>query len=262
MTFTMPTDPVVFAAVGDVHGRMHAMVRLLCDWERRTGARLRFVLQVGDFEPTRDAEDLATMPVPEKYRSLGDFADYHEGRSRFPWPVWFIGGNHEPFGFLESMCHGGAVADNCRFIGRAERIVIGGMRVAALSGIAPPASVVRRGRGTGYKSCAYFTDKEVDRVLAGGPADILMLHDWPDGAATVRDAAGKRRGAGIGNDRARALVDLLAPRIVIAGHMHWAHRADLSDRSRFVGLAHVDKARDAFAVFRRETDGAIVEIAE
>jgi lariat debranching enzyme len=58
---TMPSDTsaAVFAAVGDVHGHMHAMVRLLSDWEKRTKHRLAFVLQVGDFEAVRDAEDLA-----------------------------------------------------------------------------------------------------------------------------------------------------------------------------------------------------------
>ena len=74
--------PTIFAAVGDVHGRMHAMVRPLTDWERRTKQRLSFVLQVGDFEAVRDAEELASMPVPEKYRLLGDFPSVTSGNFR------------------------------------------------------------------------------------------------------------------------------------------------------------------------------------
>ena len=91
-----------FAAVGDVHGHMHAMVALLRDWEEASGETLGFVLQVGDFEPHRHEDDLATMAAPSKYRQLGDFADYHSGRATMPWPVYFIGGNHEPTAFSTS----------------------------------------------------------------------------------------------------------------------------------------------------------------
>jgi hypothetical protein len=43
--------------------------------------------------------------------------------------------------------------------------------------------------------------------------------------------------------------------------MHWPHhRCRLSERTQFVVLARVAKGRDAFAVFRREGGGEIVEI--
>jgi len=90
------TQELFFAAVGDVHGQMHEMVRLLSAWEGRAGRALAFVLQVGDFEPVRDQKDLDTVAAPMCYRKLGDFPDFHSGRATFPWPVWFIGGNHEP----------------------------------------------------------------------------------------------------------------------------------------------------------------------
>ena len=257
--------PTIFAAVGDVHGRMHAMVRLLTDWERRTKQRLSFVLQVGDFEAVRDAEDLASMPVPEKYRLLGDFADFHQDRSAFPWPVWFIAGNHEPFAFLQTMPRGGQVAYNCHYLGRAGQADFAGLRISWLGGISTALGALHKSPTRNWRSHAYITDKDLDRVVAQGRADILLLHEWPRGAATPAQAAGRRRTGGPdgpGSEDARALVDLLEPRLVLAGHAHWPHRSRLSERTQFIGLAHIDKGRDAFVVFRREEDGELTEITD
>src|SRR5436309_1716544 len=103
------TPKPLFAAVGDVHGHMHAMVRLLQGWEQKAGRRLSCVLQVGDFEPIRVKEDLESMAAPAKYRRAGDFPDFFAGRAAFPWPVYFIGGNHEPYGLLDLTPEGGEV---------------------------------------------------------------------------------------------------------------------------------------------------------
>ncbi|MBN2576079.1 MAG: metallophosphoesterase [Deltaproteobacteria bacterium] len=256
-------EPVVFAAVGDVHGSHHAMVRLLGEWEKRQRQSLSFVLQVGDFEPVRDALDLASMPVPEKYRKLGDFADFHEDRAEFPWPVWFVAGNHEPFAFLASMVRGGQAARNCYYLGRGGQRDIDGVRVAHLGGISPPDGPLDRAQGRVWKNHAYFTEREVERAMAGGRAEIVLLHEWPRGAASPGEVRGQRRAGGPqgpGNDSARLLVDLLEPRLVLAGHRHWPHRSRLSERTQFVGLAHIDKGPDAFAVFRRGENGEIVEV--
>lgn len=88
-----------FAVVGDVHGDHWAMIRLLNGWEKSRRKSLDFVLQVGDFEPHRSESDLATMAAPAKYRNLGDFPIFARGEAQFPWPLCFIGGNHEPSAF-------------------------------------------------------------------------------------------------------------------------------------------------------------------
>lgn len=86
----------VMALVGDVHGFQHRMVALLHDLERQQGVSITAVLQVGDFEAHRHEADVATMAAPQKVRTLGDFHQYYEGNTVFPWPLYFIGGNHEP----------------------------------------------------------------------------------------------------------------------------------------------------------------------
>jgi predicted phosphodiesterase len=254
--------PGLFAAVGDVHGHMHDMVRALRAWERSSQQRLSFVLQVGDFQAIRHGWDLASLPAPAKYRLLGDFADFYEERADFPWPVWFIGGNHEPFGLLNTMRHRGRVAHNCSYLGRAGVMQQGGLRTGYLSGISPPASAQWR-RKPPRRAEAYYTEKDLTRASAAGPVDVLLLHEWPVGVATPEQALGRRRSGGVdgpGSETARILVDLLEPRIVFAGHTHWPHRSQLSDHTQFIGLAHIDQGRDAFTVFRIAEDGTIDEV--
>ncbi|WP_437712111.1 hypothetical protein WMF45_42230 [Sorangium sp. So ce448] len=69
------------------------MVELLDAWEHRHRRHIDFVLQVGDFEPHRHEDDLATASLPQKYRDLGDFWAFDQGLASFEWPIYFIGGN-------------------------------------------------------------------------------------------------------------------------------------------------------------------------
>ena len=265
--------PIHFAAVGDVHGHMHTMVGQVQGAAEKLGVEVEFVLQVGDFEPHRDEDDLATMCSPAKYRKLGEFADYHSGRARFPWPVHFIGGNHEPYGFLDRL-QAGQVAENCFFLGRVGRTKIRGLRVVALSGIErarclegrPPIREIRSKRTKDYIG---FTEDEVLQAAHAGPADVLLLHDWPQGVVREADAHqfsfGHRAGSieTIGNASARFVVDELKPKWVLCGHMHRSYRNQIEHRggtpTSFAGLAKVGMP-EAVAIFRREESGEVVEL--
>lgn len=271
-----PAPSLTFAAVGDVHGQMRAMVRLLEGMERRLGRALDFVLQVGDFEPHRGEDDLATMAAPQKYRKLGDFAAFHEGAAIFPWPVHFIGGNHEPHGFLDRMPLGGEVAPRCRYLGRVGALEIAGLRVVGLSGIhdegtyqrgRPPIEDIRT---TSLKSYVGFTEHEVQRAAELGPADVLLLHEWPEGlveAPSLAELAAQGRPLThreIGNAPARMLIELLQPKLVLCGHMHERRRAEIvagGARVLVHCLASMHEGREAVAVFERAADGVLREIA-
>lgn len=63
----------------------------------------------------------------------------------------------------------------------------------------------------------------------------------------------------VGNAPARLLVELLAPRLVLAGHMHERHRGVIA-ASPIVCLASVHEAMASIAVFERKGAGPIVEI--
>jgi hypothetical protein len=266
---------VIFAAVGDVHGQMHAMVRLLQGIEKKLGRAIAFVLQVGDFEPHRTEDDLATMAAPQKYRKMGDFAAFHAGAAAFPWPVWFIGGNHEPYGFLERVPGGDEVAAGCRWWGRVGALELAGVRVVGLSGIYQE-ETYHRGRppiaalGTASpKAFIGFTEAEVERAAELGPADVLLLHEWPSGVAeapSLADVAAAGRPVAYrepGNAPARMLVELLAPRLVLCGHMHERRRVEIragAARVPVACLASLHEGKEGIAVFERGEDGALREL--
>jgi Icc-related predicted phosphoesterase len=258
-------EAVTFAAVGDVHGSMRMMVRLVEAKARKARRKVSFVLQVGDFESIRDDEDLATVHGPAKYRKPGDFARYVRGEEQFPWPLYFIGGNHEAHRYLESFPQGGAVAPRCHYVGRVGAFEAGGLRVAGLSGIHEPRqfrSLRPEVFTRGYRNYPYFNEGDIEQAIELGSADVLLLHDWPRCLGTGLSLQQRRVdvfGEG-GNEMAQLVVDALSPRLVLCGHMHFSARMQ-RDATSFAALASVDDGADSVALFERDPGGAIREIA-
>jgi lariat debranching enzyme len=268
----------IFAAVGDVHGHHHEMVRLITERESQTGRRIAFVLQVGDFEPHRNDADLESMAAPSKYRVVGDFPDFYSGASTFPWPVYFIGGNHEPYGFLDTATPGAPVAENCVYLGRVGAAEISDLKVVGLSGIFNEDKFSEEHPGVEdlrlrkKKDYTYFNKGDVDGAVDFGNADILLLHEWPARIIAEEDQGEfeqQRRSMrydSVGNEYARILVDLLSPRLVICGHMHKKYRNQIRLKSEALVdvccLSNVQQGQDSVAFFRISEDGAITEITD
>lgn len=264
----------MFAVVGDVHGHLNAMVRLLKQWERDNKRSLDFVLQVGDFEAHRSDSDLATMAAPAKYRELGDFGDYYEGLKTMPWPLYFIGGNHESYGFLDREGPS-EIAENIHYLGRAGRVELSGLTIVGLSGIYIEEQFEKErpecedfGR-VSNKRYIGFVESELNLLLDGGDADILLLHDWPSGIVPEQDLAmleanlRRSRFESLGNDYARLLAELLEPQWVFCGHMHFAYRSQLPGSRGPISvacLANVESGEDCFEVY--SIDGAEVALFE
>ncbi|WP_338866455.1 metallophosphoesterase [Myxococcus stipitatus] len=260
------SESFCFAAVGDVHGRMNRMVSFLQSWSKRARRDLAFVLQVGDFEPHRDEADLATMSAPARHKHLGDFADYHQKRRHFPWPVYFIGGNHEPHGYLDTHPRGFQLTENCHYLGRVGVIDLRGLCVMGVSGIHdeasfqkphPPLSLL----GTiSNKAFTYFHEEDIERAMSFGRADVLVVHDWPSGIIADEDRevlAQQRRSPdadAVGNEYARLLAEALHPKLVLCGHLHKSYRGALIHASgadsQVCCLASVEQGPEAFAVFQ------------
>ena len=282
------------AAVGDVHGQHHAMVDLVERAADAAGVRPDVVLQVGDFEPHRHEADVATMAAPSRYRKVGSFPDFHQGRARFPCPVVFIGGNHEPYGFLEHHRDGAELAPGCRYLGRAGMLEHGGLRIAGLSGIwrqdtwlagRPSVAVIERTKKKRYTG---FTPADIDHLLEiceKAPPHVLLLHEWPRlvlGPAErtqlraffhrlgVHDTKGdedlpdlRRVQAEIGSEFARELVQLLEPQLVLCGHVHAPLRTTVHDGATSIpvrALANVSMGADAIALFRWTTQAGFEEM--
>ncbi|QSQ25890.1 metallophosphoesterase [Pyxidicoccus parkwayensis] len=263
----MPTSAtqVFFAAVGDVHGHMNRMVNHLRHATDVFHQQFDFVLQVGDFEPHRDEADLATMAAPAKYRHLGDFDAYHRLRRGFPWPVYFIGGNHEPYGYLDTHPEGFELTRHCHYLGRVGVMDLHGLRVVGLSGVyseehftkqRPPLSALG---SVSNKDFTYFNERDLEQALELKHADVLLLHDWPSGVITPEDAArfeGQRRSPSydaVGNDYARLLVDALQPKLVLCGHLHQHYAGTLQHpsgkKTEVRCLSSVEEGWSAFAYY-------------
>jgi len=255
------------------------MLSFVCDAEVRYKVSLRFVLQVGDFEPHRHDADLRTMDCPSKYRKLGDFPDFFAGHQEFPWPIYFIGGNHEPYGYLDKYPEGGELIANCRYLGRAETLELEGLRVAGLTGIYSP-EFFTQSRPTlqdfgklSLRRWTYFHEDDVDRLLAqneGQAVDVLILHDWPahliahEGLPRFAFLDSGLKSTNIGNEISEFVMRSLQPRLVLCGHMHTSYRRHLAlKNARTIDvccLGSYHNAREAIAIFHVDEDGSIQEV--
>jgi lariat debranching enzyme len=262
------SEPKYFAAVGDVHKQMNIMVGGVRQWEDRFLRRIDFVLQVGDFEPHRNKDDLTTMHAPKKYKKgPGDFPEYHAGQRRFPRPVYFIGGNHEPYGFLAPLPERSKIAANCYYLGQVGELFRGGIHILGISGKygadehhrrRPDAAKIHM---MANRRFGFFRQSDIDRASAAGPVDVLMLHDWPSGIEP-----------GKGNDPASHVVHALRPQLVLCGHVHRAFRGEIQANSGTpTRVCCLDKIRpwqrplesdshDWMAVFRIGADRRITEV--
>lgn len=272
----MVHNRILFAVVGDVHGAMKRMVQLLHQWEIKHHRSLDFVLQLGDFEPHRHEQDLATMAAPQKYRKLGDFPLFYSGKFTFPWPIYFIGGNHEPYGWLDTLEAGAMLTKHCYYLGRTPMIHQYGLRIRGLSGIYKSSFFTKeRPKYTEHatiplKNYTFFTENEVENLMHSAPIDILLLHEWPSGLMTQEEffknepnqpTTNMRE---LGNEPARMLIELVEPQLVFCGHMHTRHQTTLLSPSGHTTsvycLANIAQGQDALAFF--EVDVANNRIRE
>src|SRR5882672_894652 len=85
--------------VGDTHGALARMYEIVDELERRSGAPIDAVLQVGDFGvwPDPSRLDAAT----ERHGDGGEFRALLAA-GRVPRATYFIAGNHEDFAFLQA----------------------------------------------------------------------------------------------------------------------------------------------------------------
>ncbi|MFJ1753390.1 metallophosphoesterase [Kitasatospora sp. NPDC088134] len=250
--------------VGDVHGEFLLLA------ERAAAVRAAYgpldaVLAVGDVEANRDEADAAGVYSPAKYRKVGDFPFVAAGELPLGAPLFFIGGNHEPWPALDA-AGPGEWAPGVRFLGRAGVAEVAGLRVAFLSGIhsarvtdaARPVRESNRDRN-------YYTAAELGRLLAEGPrvpggVDVLLTHDWPAGLLPAASPDERP----VGRPELRTLVERLKPRHHFCGHMHRPLDARIGPttvtclsilrETRSGGRAN---SGDALALLERSPDGAL-----
>ena len=241
--------------VGDVHGNHDLMVDAVRVWARTAERTVDLIVSVGDFESFRGEHDMQCTTCPAKHMRLADFPAYHRGQKRFPAEVLFIGGNHEAYNWLDQMPSGGPVGPDCYYLGRVGVLERLGLRIGGLTGIYSAGAFESGRRPVDYdnprvienrrhkKQSTYFERREVERLAASGPIDVLVTHEWPEGLVklAVPDTTAGKPAAGI--RMLRELLEMLKPRWLFCGHMHWSFQGGIqwpgASTTTFACLGHI-----------------------
>jgi lariat debranching enzyme len=177
------------------------------------------------------------MSCPVKYRAIGDFHSYYSGINKAPYLTIFVGGNHEASSHLWELFYGGWVAPNIYYMGAANVVRLGGLRIAGMSGIWKGYNFNK----THYERLPYSQDdiksiyhvREIDTrklLQLQTQVDIGISHDWPraiekngNERALFRlkpDFEQESKDGTLGNVAASYVMDRLRPQYWFAAHMH------------------------------------------
>ena len=180
--------------------------------------------------------------MPAKYREMHDFHEYYSGTRTAPYLTIFVGGNHEASNYLFELYYGGWVAPNIYYMGAANVLRVGPVRIAGLSGI---------WKGYNYKKPHYerlpysqddvksiYHVRELDvrkMLLVRTQVDIGVSHDWPRGVEWKgnwkklfrqksffeEDA----KSGQLGSVAAKYVMDRLRPPYWFSAHLHCKYSA-------------------------------------
>ncbi len=244
---------IVFA--GDVHGEWAKLNRYLAR-ARRSHGPIDAVLAVGDVQAVRSTEEDRMVRHAGGHEDVGDFPQVVIGQIKVVAPVYFIGGNHEPWRALDE--HGpGQWAPNVNFLGRSGVTELAGLSVAFLSGIYSPRISEGNEPRLTDKARTYWHRAEVDELLRHpDKVDILLTHDWPDHVAEV---PGRPINWSPGNRAVSDLADHLRPTVHAVGHHHRSIRREV-DGVQLMALAAVAAGPTALAAVAVSDTGAIREL--
>ncbi|KAL0261057.1 lariat debranching enzyme [Diplodia seriata] len=237
------------AVEGCGHGTLHsiyASVAKAC--EAKAWPDVDLLIIGGDFQAVRNAFDLNCMSVPKKYREIGDFHEYYSGHRKAPYLTLFIAGNHEASNHLSELYYGGWVAPNIYYMGAANVVRLGPLRIAGLSGI---------WKGYNYnkphherlpysyndtKSAYHVREYDTRKLLQlRTQVDVGLSHDWPRGVEWMGDykwlwkkkdlfEADAKNGQ-LGSVAARRALDRLRPSHWFSAHLHVKYPAIVDHRS-------------------------------
>lgn len=196
----------------------------------------------GDFQACRNQQDLNMTAMPERFRKMADFHQYYYGQKTAPYLTIFVGGNHEASNHLFELYYGGWVAPNIYYMGAANVLRFGPLKIAAMSGIwkgadyrKPHFERLPYNEGT-MRSIYHVRELDVRKLLSyRSQIDIGISHDWPQGIEwhgdhrrlfTQRSKWAEDAKTGkLGNKAATMVMDRLRPPYWFSGHMHWKYTA-------------------------------------
>ncbi|KAL2890902.1 Lariat debranching enzyme [Ceratocystis lukuohia] len=234
----LQSQGVRVAVEGCGHGTLNAIyesVKASCS--KRCWDGIDLLIIGGDFQAVRNPRDLNAMSVPAKYRELGDFHEYYSGKRKAPYLTLFIAGNHEASNHLWELFYGGWAAPNIYYMGAANVLRLGPIRIAGLSGI-------WKGRDyqkTHFERLPFNSDdvksfyhvREIDvrrLLLMRTQVDVGLSHDWPRGIEWNGNAnqlfrckpyfEAESKDGTLGNPAATYVMDRLRPCHWFSAHLH------------------------------------------
>ncbi|POS85280.1 hypothetical protein EPUL_004030 [Erysiphe pulchra] len=182
------------------------------------------------------------MACPVKYRRIGDFHSYYSGARKAPYLTIFVGGNHEASNHLWELFYGGWVAPNIYYMGAANILRVGGVRIAGMSGIWKGYNF----RKSHYERLPYNQDdirsiyhvREIETrklLQVKTQVDVGISHDWPKSIELYGntkklfknkpDFQKESRDGTFGNVAAKLVMDHLRPPYWFSAHMHCKYAA-------------------------------------
>jgi lariat debranching enzyme len=207
--------------------------------------------------------------MPPKYYAMHDFHEYYAGSRVAPYLTIFIGGNHEASNYMWELYYGGWAAPKIYYMGAANVIRVGPLRIAGLSGI---------WKGYNYKkphherlpynsddvrSIYHVRELDVRKLLQiRSQVDIGLSHDWPRGMEWKGDHKQlfrwkpdfeqEAKDGTLGSVAATAVLERLRPAHWFSAHMHvkfaglWEH-SNVKDNTRnnTQGIGEAKAAKNA-----------------
>jgi lariat debranching enzyme len=197
--------------------------------------------------------------MPHHYRKMADFHEYYSGAKVAPYLTVFIGGNHEASNHLFELYYGGWVAPNIYYMGAANILRFGPLRIAGLSGI---------WKGYDYrkqhferlpysedetKTIFHVRELDVRKLLSvRSQVDIGLSHDWPQGVEYLGDYEWlfrKKQGfkddaevGKLGSVAARQCLDRLRPAYWFSAHLHTKYPA-IVEHGEYEPVHHTSNPR-------------------
>ena len=234
---------VRLAIEGCGHGTLHAIyasVTEACKHKNWPGVDLLII--GGDFQAVRNAYDLNCVSMPAKYRSMCDFHEYYSGQRTAPYLTIFVGGNHEASNYLFELYYGGWVAPNIYYMGAANVLRFGPLRIAALSGIWKGYSYRKSHHErlpyneSDLKSIYHVRELDVRKLLQiRTQIDVGISHDWPKGVEWKgnwkqlfrfkKHLEDDARNGQLGSVAAKQVLDWLRPAYWFSAHLHCKYAA-------------------------------------
>lgn len=203
--------------------------------------------------------------MPAKYYAMHDFHEYYSGTREAPYLTIFIGGNHEASNYMWELYYGGWAAPKIYYMGAANVIRIGPLRIAGLSGIwkgynyKKPHFERLPYNGDDVRSIYHVRELDVRKLLQiRTQVDIGVSHDWPRGIewkGNHKQLFGwkphfeqEAKDGTLGSVAAKLVMERLRPAHWFSAHMHakfsaiWEH-AETRNGAALCARTHIDKPK-------------------